>query len=111
MKRNLSLFMILAALPAFVYAESWNDVTVIDSQCSLKAKANPDAHTRSCALQCAKSGFGIIDKDGQYLKFDAKGNQQALKLLQESNKKDHLRVDVSGKLEGDVIQVESLKLM
>jgi hypothetical protein len=112
MKRNLLLVVLLAALvPAYAFAESWNNVSVIDSQCSMKAKADPDAHTRACALQCAKSGFGIIDQNGQFLKFDEKGNKQALKLLQESSKKDHLRVDVSGKFEGDVIHVESLKLM
>jgi hypothetical protein len=111
MKRNLLLIAVLASLPAFAAAESWNNVSVIDSQCSMKAKADPDAHTRACALQCSKSGFGIIDKSGQYLKFDEKGNQQTLKLLQGSSKKDHLRVDVSGKLDGDVIHVDSLTLM
>ena len=111
MRRNLFLLAVLAALPLFAAAENWNNVSVIDSQCSMKAKADPDSHTRSCALACSKSGFGIIDKNGQYLKFDEKGNQQALKLLQESNKKDHLRVDVSGTQEGNVIHVESLKLM
>jgi hypothetical protein len=111
MKKNLLLLMVLAALSPFAAAESWKNVPVIDSQCSMKAKADPDAHTRSCALACSKSGFGIIDEKGHYLKFDTKGNQEALKLLQESNKKDHLRVDVSGTLDGDTIQVESLSLM
>ena len=111
MKRKLLLTLVLAVLPVFAAAENWKNVSVIDSQCSMKAKANPDVHTRSCALQCSKSGFGIIDKNGQYLKFDEKGNEQALKLLQDSTKKDHLRVDVSGKLDGDVIHVDSLKLM
>ena len=104
--------MILAlAMPVMAAAEDWSNVSIIDTNCSDKAKADPDSHTRACALKCAKSGFGILDKDGNYLKFDAKGNQEAVTLLQNSDKKDHLRVNVSGKKEGDTIQVESLKMM
>jgi hypothetical protein len=111
MMKRISLMIALAiALPAFAAAETWSNVSIIDTQCSTKAKANPDAHTRDCALTCAKSGFGILDKDGNYLKFDAKGNTEATKLLQNSTKKDHLRVSVTGEKMGDVIQVKSLKM-
>ena len=44
------------------------------------------------------------------LKFDAQGNAEALKLLQNTTKKDHLRVNVSGTKEGDIIHVQSLKM-
>jgi hypothetical protein len=111
MKKAVVLLGVLMALPSFAAAEDWSNVPMIDTQCSAKAKADPDSHTRSCALACAKSGFGIIDKNGNYLKFDAKGNQEAMKLLESSNKQDHIRVDVSGKKEGSVIQVASVKLM
>jgi hypothetical protein len=111
MKKAIVLMGVLLALPSFAAAEDWSNVSMIDSQCATKAKANPDSHTRSCALACAKSGFGIIDKDGNYLKFDTKGNEEAQKLLESSNKADHIRVDVSGKKEGSVIHVESVKLM
>jgi len=112
MVKRISLLLAVAmALPAFAAAEAWNNVSIIDTQCSSKAKANPDAHTRSCALMCAKSGFGIVDKSGNYLKFDEKGNEQAKKLLESSSKTDHLRVDVSGTKEGNIIHVESLRLL
>lgn len=111
MKRMTFVLAFVLAFPAFAAAESWTNVSIVDTQCSTKAKANPDAHTRACALACAKSGFGILDKDGQYLKFDSKGNQEASKILESSSKKDHLRVDVTGKKEGNVIHVQSLKLM
>ena len=81
--------------------------TVVDVMCRGKDLAG---HTRECALTCAKSGFGIIDKDGTYLKFDAKGNAEAMKLLQRSTKKDHLRVNITGEKQGGVIQVQSLKM-
>lgn len=111
MKKAVVLMGVLLALPSFAAAEDWANVSMIDTQCSTKAKANPDAHTKACALACAKSGFGIIDKDGDYLKFDAKGNQEAMKLLEDTNKTDHIRVDVSGKKDGSVIHVASVKLM
>lgn len=111
MKRFLLLLTVMLALPVFAAAESWNNVPIVDTQCATKVKANPDAHKRSCALACAKSGFGIVDKDGNYLKFDDNGNQQALKLLEKSSKQDHLRVNVSGDQEGSTIHVRSLKLM
>ena len=111
MRKIYALVLLMLAFPAFAAAEDWKDVSIIDAQCSMKAKANADAHTRSCALACSKSGFGIVDKDGNYLKFDSKGNQEALKQLQESSKKDHLRVDVTGTKQGDVIHVDSLKLL
>jgi hypothetical protein len=111
MKKAVVLMGVLLALPSFAAAEDWANVSMIDTQCSTKAKADPDAHTKACALACAKSGFGIIDKDGNYLKFDAKGNQEAMKLLEDTNKTDHIRVDVSGKKDGSVIHVASVKLM
>lgn len=111
MRRATVLMAVFLALPAFAAAENWSNVSMIDSQCSTKAKANPDAHTKSCAMACAKSGFGILAKDGSYLKFDAKGNAEAMKLLESTNKADHLRVDVSGTKEGSVIHVQSLKLL
>ncbi len=111
MLKRICLIMVLAvALPTFAIGETWTNVSIVDTQCSIKAKANPDAHTRACALTCAKSGFGILDKSGNYLKFDAKGNAEAIKLLQSSTTKDHLRVSVTGEKRGDTIQVQSLKM-
>lgn len=111
MKKMVVVMAAVLALPMFAAAEDWSNVAMIDTQCSAKAKANPDAHTKACGLACAKSGFGIVDKDGNYLKFDAKGNQEAKSLLEGSSKQDHIRVNVSGKKEGNVIQVQSLKMM
>jgi len=110
MKRIVLLMILAIGLPLFASAEDWSNVSIIDTQCSTKAKADPDSHTRACALTCSKSGFGILDKDGHYLKFDAQGNAEALKLLQSTAKKDHLRVNVIGTKEGDIIHVQSLKM-
>ena len=110
MKRICLLMILAMALPALAAAEDWSNVSIVDTKCSTKVKADPDSHTRDCALNCTKSGFGILDKDGNYLKFDDKGNQEALKLLQNTSKKDHLRVNITGSKDGGVIHVQSVKM-
>jgi len=101
----------LATLPALAANESYKDVSVIDANCSKKAAADPDAHTRSCALQCAMSGYGILTADKKFIKFDDAGNKKVEEALKASTKKDHLRADVSGDLQGDTLKVASIKLL
>jgi hypothetical protein len=91
-------------------AETWSNVSLIDTMCSVSAKAKPDAHTRACALQCARSGFGIVAADGSYLKFDDNGNSKVLAALKATKKTDHLRVSVTGERTGDTIKVSTLRI-
>ncbi len=109
MKKLFALtLMTMLALP--VLAAEWKDAALVDVQCSAKAKADPDSHSRQCAMGCAKSGFGIYTSDGKFLKLDSKGNEQAMEALKKTDKKDHLRVNVKGEQSGDTIKVESLSL-
>ncbi len=103
----LAVFLCFGTL---AFAETWNNVPMIDTQCESKVHNNPDAHTRVCALQCSGKGYGIIASDGTYLKFDQQGNEQALNLLKKSDKTDHIRVSVDGELQGDTIKVKSIKM-
>jgi hypothetical protein len=59
----------------------------------------------------AKSGFGIVTKDQQFLKFDAAGNAKIADVLKASSKKDHLRVNVDGDVQGDKLTVTSIQLL
>jgi hypothetical protein len=99
----------LMATPAL--AATFNDVSILDVACSKKAAATADAHTRDCALGCKESGFGIVTADNKFLKFDAAGNAKMLEQLKASDKADHLRVNVSGDVQGDTIKVTSVKLL
>ena len=115
MKRAATLFAVAvlfaAALPAFAAeAKSYTNVSMIDVNCSTKFAEKLDEHPRTCALKCASSGFGVF-VEGKYIKFDAAGNEKAVAALKASSKTDHLRVDVSGQLEGDVLKVENLTLV
>ena len=113
MRRLASLLMLagLVATPALALAATYDNVPVVDVNCSKKAAANPDAHTRDCALKCAGSGFGIVTKNEQFLKFDAAGNAKIIDELKASGKSDHLRVDVTGDVQGDTLKVTSIKLL
>jgi hypothetical protein len=91
-------------------AEDWKDVPMVDTMCATKAKAKPDEHPKSCALQCQQSGYGIVTSKGDFLKFDASGNAQAVAALKATKKSDHLRVNVSGTRDGDTIKVKSLTM-
>lgn len=110
MKRT-AFFILIAAflLSTSAAAETWKGV-VVDTMCSVKAKAAPEEHTTKCALACANSGFGILTADGSFLKFDDPGNEKAVAALKGTKKSDHLRATVTGERDGDTIRVKSLSL-
>src|ERR1700730_8273130 len=97
----------LCAMPALAGIETYINVPVVDVNCSQKTAADPDSHTRACALKCEASGFGILTKDNRVLKFDAQENHNIVEALKASDKKDHLRVNVSGDVQGGTLKVTS----
>ncbi len=116
MKRSIGFLALVFAVASLAFplhagaVETWKSLPLMDGHCSGKMAADPDAHPRSCALQCAKGGYGVITADGKFLKFDDAGNEKALAALQKSDKKDHLRATVTGTLAGDVITVTSVSI-
>ena len=109
---RLTSLLFVVAILAFgttLHAETWTDVTMIDTLCSGKFE-NPDEHTVACALQCAKGGYGIVDAKGTFIRFDEKGDELAVAALRKAKGKDHIRVTVKGELRGEVLHVESLIL-
>jgi hypothetical protein len=110
MKRIILTSLLGCLLTVGAFAETWKNVPVVDNNCAQKVKADPDAHTRDCAMKCAKAGFGIVTSDGQFLKLDSAGNDKVVSALQKSDKKDHLRVTVSGEKQGDTIKTSSVQL-
>src|SRR5216684_287864 len=98
MKRIIlsAVFLVPAGL---VSAETFSG-TVVDIMCKGKDLAG---HTRECALTCSKSGFGLVQADGKFLKFDESGNARALAGLKKSSKEKDLKAKVTGTVDGDVI--------
>lgn len=111
MKQVMLVLALAVGLAApLAAAETWNNAPLVDTNCVNKVKADPDQHTRECAIMCAKSGYGILTPDGNYLKFDKAGNEKALAALKATKKSDHLRATVTGERQGDRIKVQSLAL-
>ena len=110
MKKTLLALFVLGLGAGVASAEEWKGVSVIDTNCLDKVKADPDKHPRSCALQCAKGGYGLLTSDGKYLKFDAAGNEKTLAALKESKKADHLRANVTGERDGDMVKVSAISV-
>jgi ribosomal protein S5 len=110
--RQLVLVLLMLVVPAVSTAavETWTNVALVDTQCAPKVMDDPDAHTTKCALQCAKSGFGIITADGSFLTLDEAGNKKAAAALKATKKTEHLRATVTGDRQGDTIKVASLSL-
>lgn len=101
-------FAMLAAaallLSGAAFAETWNG-TLVDVMCKDKDIA---AHTKKCALGCAKGGYGLVTSDGKFVKFDEAGNAKALAALKATGKEKDLKAKVEGTLDGEMVQVSSI---
>lgn len=97
-------------LPLAAVAETWRNVPVLDTLCLKDVKSDPDKHTTACALQCAKGGYGLLTQAGEYLTFDAAGNEKAVAALKATTRSDHLRATVVGTRQGEIIEVTSITL-
>jgi hypothetical protein len=53
----------------------------------------------------------VVTRDKQFLKFDVEGNTKIVGARKASDKKDHLRVNVSGDLRGATLKFTSIKLL
>jgi hypothetical protein len=110
--KRFSAVLILAAflLPAIATAETWENLPLVDHNCLERVKADPDKHETSCLIMCSRSGYGVLTSDGTWLKFDKKGNDEALKALKATKKENGIRVTVTGERTGDTIKVATLKI-
>jgi hypothetical protein len=104
---KLRLFSLTLLAAGLASAETFSG-TVVDVMCKGKDLAG---HTRSCAVDCAKSGFGLVQADGKFLKFDESGNARTLSMLKKSSKEKDLKVKVNGTVDGEVIKVQAVELL
>jgi N-acetyl-beta-hexosaminidase len=102
--KKLTILAGLFAVTAF--GETWSG-TLVDVMCKGKDLAS---HTSKCAIGCAKSGYGLVMPDGKFMKLDEAGNAKALAALKATNKEKDLKAKVSGTLDGDMIDVQSIEL-
>ncbi|HEY2322217.1 MAG TPA: hypothetical protein VGJ82_05060 [Thermoanaerobaculia bacterium] len=108
-KTVLATLVLLMALP--LAAETWKNVSLMDASCSGKADllASPEKHTKHCAMQCVKSGYGAV-VDGKFVKFDKHGSELAAEAIKKTDRKDNLRADVTGELKNGEIVVTKFEM-
>jgi hypothetical protein len=103
MKRFAGLLFLFSAA---AFAETWNG-TLVDVMCK---KADLASHTTKCTIGCSKSGYGLVLADGKFVKFDEAGNAKALAALKATSKEKDLKARITGTLDGETVQVESVEL-
>ena len=104
--KPFSLIAAALLLASAAFAEIWSG-KLVDVMCKGKDLAG---HTTKCAVSCAKSGYGLVLSDGKFVKFDETGNAKALAALKATSKEKELKAKVTGTLDGDMVQVQSVEL-
>ena len=113
----------LVANPAFAQGQATKyDGYLADVLCATRGTAldgadmmkHPEKHTVACLKEppCVASGFGVLvkGKDDTYAfhKFDKKGNELAMQLINKTAKKDALSVEVTGQMKDGIINVDNI---
>lgn len=106
MKQIIPISIAILGFSTLALAESWTG-TVVDVMCKSK---NLAGHTAKCAVSCANGGYGLVLLDGKFVKFNETGNAKALSALKATSKEKDLKAKVSGSLDNDVINVESIEI-
>jgi hypothetical protein len=122
-KQILGLVMMVALAAAAAMAGNPSNKqtkisgTLVDVACATEQakKQKPDfaaKHDKECLTmaECVKSGYALLTPDNRVVKFDAKGNEQARKLLAETKKEQDFKATVTGTVQGDTIEVATLAL-
>lgn len=119
MTRRIFALTFVLAMAGLVLAQGDKSVQLtgylLDNACGggketdKERAARAEKHPTSCALMpnCASSGFGVYS-DGKYYKFDDAGNKSAKDLLENTQTKKGVRVQVQGTLKDDTILVTKL---
>ncbi len=87
---------------------------LVDVMCSGElAEKGAAKHDKECLQMpdCVSSGYAVLTAENKVIKFDAKGNEEAKKVIAASSKDKDFKVTVSGVVEGDRIAVSALELL
>ena len=120
MTRKIFAFSFVLLLAGLVIAQGDKTVKItgylLDNACGTGGKETDEqkgerakSHSTSCALMpnCAASGYGVYS-DGKFYKFDDAGNKSAKGLLEDTQTKKGVRVEVEGTLKENTIAVTKL---
>jgi hypothetical protein len=90
---------------------------LVDNSCALEKHKSADwaaKHGKGCLNmdECIKSGYAILTPDQKLYKFDAKGNAEARKLIDATDKKNDWKITLKGKVDAEhnIVAVSALDL-
>ena len=109
MKTFLKIGAVLSLAAAFSFAESWSG-KLVDADCMAK-KDTSSAKTGSaseCTPTLSTINYGVQVADGKVYKLDASGNSKAAAALRADRNKASENVTISGRMEGQMVKVDSL---
>jgi hypothetical protein len=116
MKLYLQIPVLLCLVSTLGLAESWSGI-LVDSKCYDSAVRNVNPwdpygdqamNVRLCRPTLRTKSFAIVQQDWVRLKLDSSANEQAVDLVQKTNKKSYLGVLVTGEKDKDTIKVETI---
>lgn len=90
--------------------------TLVDITCASDPKRNLTKlrleHTRKCLLMplCRESGYALLMDRDEVLRFDAKGNELARKLIEKTSRDRNWHVSIEGTVQEDQLTVEQIRL-
>lgn len=108
----LSFAVLLAAAP--MPADTVKGV-LLDNVCAADFSGDYSA-AKELAKGCnlaeggKKKGFAMVSEDGRMLKIDAKGNGLLMRALKYADKSEPFELEVEGKVKGDKVAVDQLRL-
>jgi len=100
------VLLLLPVISILGWAESWSG-KLVDPECVDPAKSAA-GRTPSCLPTSSTISFAVETPEGKVIKFDTTGNAKAREVLK-THGDPGLKITVTGKKNGDVVQVEKLQ--
>ena len=115
MIRIFALLAFAVALGAAPMAADTVKGVLLDNVCAAEFSGDYAAAkeaSKSCDLanDGKKKGFSIVCEDGKTLKLDTKGNDMLLRVLKYIEKTDQVEVEAEGKVKGEKMAVDQIRL-
>jgi len=114
MKTIAKLGLALGMFAAMGYAENWTG-KLIDASCHDRSQQNPadskeNGDLATCAATASTTSFAIQTSDGKVYKLDASGNAKASTALKGNPNNSNATATVSGKMDGEIVKVDSISV-
>lgn len=113
--KRLTLVLLAAVALCVFAADTKVQGYLVDIACASEEgqRANFGVkHSKECLQMpdCASSGYGILTDDKKIIKFDAASNEKAKQFIADLTKKNDIKVNVTGTMNGERMTVSKIEL-